>query len=109
MSSLTTRRRPDGTIAPAAPPVAGRRPGRPLLAAAITIYASLLVVGLAIPQSVVGALRDLPPGPWLDPVLRAAERIESELGRTGLPALFANAREAFHQATCGPPDSANPC
>lgn len=81
----------------------------PLGAAAVTVYATLLCLGLAIPGSVVGALRDAPPNALTLAALSAATAVEAGLETTGLPALFRSARDRFRAIACGAPDSANPC
>lgn len=93
---------------------AGERMGttarlRPLGATSVTIYATLLCLALAIPGSVVGALRDASPNPVTTRLLALATAIETGLDGTGLPPLYRAARERFRQISCGAPDSANPC
>lgn len=82
---------------------------RPLGAASVTIYATLICLGLAIPGSIVGALRDAPPSTLTAAALSLATRLEAGLEATGFPALYRAAKERFRQVSCGAPDSANPC
>lgn len=82
---------------------------RPLAAASVTIYATLLCLVLTTPGSVVGALRDASPNPVTIRLLALATAIETRLDGTGLPPLYRAAKERFRQISCGAPDSANPC
>lgn len=83
--------------------------GRPLRSAAVTIYGTLILLGLAIPGSVVGALQDGSPSPVKDAALAVAVRIQSAMEATGLPAVYEAAKARFRAISCGGPDSSNPC
>ncbi|MDB5589847.1 hypothetical protein [Enterovirga sp.] len=89
-------------------PVARPRP-HALRQAAVTIYVTLLLLGLLIPGSIVGALRERPPGPVTDVALALAEPIHAGLERLGVPALYGALKERFRAVSCGAPDSGNPC
>ena len=86
-----------------------RRRPHSLRAAAVTLYATLLLLGLAIPGSVVGALRERPPGPVTDAALAVAEPIQAGLERLGIPAVYSALKERFRGLSCGAPESGNPC
>lgn len=89
-------------------PVARPRPGA-LRRAAITLYATLLLLALLIPGGIVGALRERPPGPVTEAALAVAEPVLAGLERLGLPAAYGALRERFRALSCGAPDSGNPC
>ena len=80
-----------------------------LASAALTIYVTLLLLGLAVPGSVVSALQDAPRSAVTQRALEAAEQVEGVMDRTGLPAAFQSLRERFREISCGGPASANPC
>lgn len=87
-------------------------PGRrrhALRAASVTVYATLLLLALAIPGSVVGTLRERPPGPFTNAALAVAEPIQAGLERLGIPAIYATLKERFRGISCGSPESGNPC
>lgn len=91
-------------------PPAGPAPGRRALRqAALTLYGTLVLVGVAIPDAVVNALREAPPGVATAALLAAVEPAAGALEATGVPGVFRAARERFRQLSCGGPDSQNPC
>lgn len=85
-----------------------RRP-HALRAATVTIYATLALLALAIPGSIVGALRERPPGPFTNAALAVAEPVQAGLDRLGIPGLYAALKERFRALSCGAPESGNPC
>lgn len=89
-------------------PHPGRRP-HALRAAAVTLYLTLLLLALAIPGSVVDALRERPPGPVTNAALTVAEPIQAGLERLGVPALYTALKDRFRAVSCGAPESGNPC
>ncbi len=67
--------------------------------AAIVLYASLAILWLAIPQSVTNWSREYLPD-FVQPHATAfAETIETVANATRIPLLYAQARDAFQQAT----------
>jgi len=80
-------------VAPAAlmPPPAAK----PLRAAALVIYGTLALLALAIPQSLTNWLRDMNENPVEALALRGAEVLQSAAERTGVPAVYRHARDAF--------------
>lgn len=81
----------------------------PLRAAAITIYASFLLLALTIPGSIVGALRAAPRTFLTEALLVGAERVEAALDSLGVPAPYRIAKEYFREAACAGPETGNPC
>ena len=95
-----------------APPDPARPPaGRParLRTIALTLYGTLLLVGLAIPDAIVSALREARPNPATVALLSVAEPVAGAIEATGVPRLYRAARGRFRQLACGGPDSENPC
>lgn len=82
---------------------------RGLRRAGLTLYGTLLLVGLAAPHSLVAALREARPHLVAEAVLAAAEPAAGLIEATGVPGLFRAARERFRLLSCGAPDSENPC
>ena len=85
------------------------RRARPLRGAAITLYATFLLLTVAIPGSVVGALRDAPRSVLTNALLAGAERVEAALETLGVPHPYRIAKERFRNAACAGQESENPC
>lgn len=85
-----------------------RRAGR-LAAAAIVLYATLALLALAIPGSIVSTLRDAGPNAFTAVALPLAERWQARLEGIGLAGIYARAKARFRAIACGGPDSADPC
>jgi len=77
------------TITPAHPPP------RPLRTAAIVIYATLVLLVIAIPQSLANWLRDMKSSAVQEILLRGAEGLEDASRRTGIDAPYRRARALF--------------
>ena len=71
------------------------RPANPLRTAAIVIYATLVLLAVTIPQSVVNWLADMNANPVQETALRGAEVLENLSERTGVPTVYRHARAIF--------------
>jgi hypothetical protein len=76
---------------PGSPDTSARR----LRAAAVVIYATLFLLALAIPQSVVNWLADMNGNPVQETALRAAEVLQKVSQRTGVAVPYTRARAFF--------------
>jgi hypothetical protein len=78
-------------------------PGKPLVhplaASAVVIYATLLLLGLAVPSGLVNWARDMEPGTRQQAVLAAAQAIERFSIWAGINRPYELARAAFLAAT----------
>jgi hypothetical protein len=86
------------TSPPAALPPAATRPGRkarPLRTAAAVIYATLGLLAVAIPQSLVNRVRDINSGAIEEALLPAAEALQQASQRAGLTVPYQRARALF--------------
>lgn len=91
---------------PSAP--AASRPVR-LRGVALTLYGTLLLAGLAIPDAALSTLREARPSVVTATLLSVVEPVAGFMERTGVPGLYRAARDRFRQIACGAPDSENPC
>jgi hypothetical protein len=82
-----------------APPPPGAPIAHPLCAAAVVIYATLALLGLAIPRGLTNWARDMQPGPRQDAVLAAAQAIEAFSHWSRIDEPYRLAREFFLEAT----------
>jgi hypothetical protein len=71
------------------------RPASALRAAAIVIYATLMLLAVTIPQSVVNWLADMNANPVQDTALRGAEVLRNLSQRAGVAAVYQRARGIF--------------
>ena len=71
------------------------RPANPLRTAAIVIYATLVLLAVTIPQSVVNWLADMNANPVQETALRGAEVLGNLSQRTGVPTVYQRARAIF--------------
>ena len=71
-----------------------RRAGE-LRTAAIVIYATLALLAVSIPQSVVNWLADMNGNPVQEAALRGAEVLGNLSQRTGVPTVYQRARDIF--------------
>jgi hypothetical protein len=78
------------------------RSSSPLRTAAIVIYATLALLAVTIPQSLTNWLRDMNRNP--ETALRGAEVLQDLSERSGLPAIYRRARDAFIAASGAEPD-----
>ena len=71
----------------------------PLVASAAVIYATLALLGLAVPSGLVNWARDMEPGARQQAVLAAAQAIERFSSWAGINRPYELAREIFLAAT----------
>jgi hypothetical protein len=71
------------------------RPMGQLRTASIVIYATLALLAVTIPQSVVNWLADMNGNPVQDTALRGAEVLGNLSERTGVPTVYQRARAIF--------------
>jgi hypothetical protein len=71
------------------------RPMGQLHTAAIVIYATLMLLALTIPQSVVNWLADMNANPVQETALRGAEALRNLSQRSGIPTVYRRARDIF--------------
>ena len=71
------------------------RPASPLRTAAIVIYATLALLAVTIPQSVVNWLADMNANPVQETALRGAEALRNLSQRTGVATVYEHARAVF--------------
>ena len=72
-----------------------RRPANPLRTAAIVIYATLALLAVTIPQSVVNWLADMNANPVEETALRGAQLLRNLSERVGVAAVYQRARDIF--------------
>ena len=79
------------------PQIEGRepRPGNPVLGAALVVYATLLLLWVAIPGSVVAWVQGFDASPLQRGALVVAQAVESASDRIGLSAPYLRARAWF--------------
>jgi hypothetical protein len=71
------------------------RPASALRTTAIVIYATLALLAVTIPQSVVNWLADMNGNPVQETALRGAEVLGNLSERTGVPEVYQRARAIF--------------
>jgi hypothetical protein len=79
-------------------PEAVNQPGpqaRPLRAAAVVIYGTLVLLAIATPQGLVNWLRDMKSGEIQETLLRGAEAVQTMSQRTGVAVPYIRARALF--------------
>jgi hypothetical protein len=72
-----------------------QRPGSELRTAAIVIYATLMLLAVAIPQSVVNWLADMNGNPVEETALRGAAALRNLSQRAGVATVYQRARGIF--------------
>jgi hypothetical protein len=70
---------------------------RPVRTAAVVIYATLALLVLTIPQSLVNWLSDIEENPVQQVLLHAASGVQAASQAVGLDAPYRRARATFHQ------------
>jgi hypothetical protein len=71
------------------------RPASALRTAAIVIYATLMLLAVTIPQSVVNWLADMNANPVQDTALRGAEALRNLAQRSGVATVYQRGRGIF--------------
>lgn len=71
------------------------RPANPLRAIAIVLYATLVLLAVTIPQSVVNWLADMNANPVEETALRGAEVLRNLSARAGVATVYQRARGIF--------------
>jgi hypothetical protein len=71
------------------------RSSAPLRNAAIVIYATLALLAVTIPQSLVNWLRDMNGNAFEETLIRGAEGLQNASERTGLATAYKRARDLF--------------
>jgi hypothetical protein len=71
------------------------RPASALRTATIVIYATLMLLAVAIPQSVVNWLADMNANPVQETALRGAEVLRNLSQRAGVATVYQRARDIF--------------
>jgi len=80
------------------------RPASALRTTAIVIYATLMLLAVTIPQSVVNWLADMNGNPVEDTALRGAELLRNLSQRAGVAAVYQRARDIFIAISGAEPD-----
>jgi 4-amino-4-deoxy-L-arabinose transferase-like glycosyltransferase len=78
---------------------AGRPQARPLLTTSVVIYATLVLLALAVPRALVNWSKNFEPNPAQDVLLRGAQAVQSLSQRLHLDRPYARGRELFLQLT----------
>jgi hypothetical protein len=71
------------------------RPASALRTASIVIYATLMLLAVTIPQSVVNWLADMNANPVQETALRGAEVLRNLSQRAGVATVYQQARDIF--------------
>jgi hypothetical protein len=71
------------------------RPAGTPRTAAFVIYATLALLAVTIPQSVVNWLADMNANPVQETALRGAEALRNLSQRSGIPTVYRRARDIF--------------
>jgi len=71
------------------------RPANPLRSAAIVLYATLVLLAVTIPQSVVNWLADMNGNPVQETALRGAEVLRNLSQRAGVATVYQRGRDIF--------------
>jgi len=82
----------------------GPRPAGTLRTAAIVIYATLALLAVTIPQSVVNWLADMNGNPVEDTALRGAQLLLNLSQRAGVATVYQRARDIFIAISGAEPD-----
>ena len=82
----------------------GPRSNSALSTTAIVIYATLALLAVTIPQSVVNWLADMNGNPAEDTALRGAEILQNMSQRAGVAAVYQRARDIFIAVSGAEPD-----
>ena len=77
---------------------------KPLRAAALVIYGTLVLLALTIPQSLTNWLRDMNENPVEAVALRGADAWQAAAEKTRLPAVYRHARDVFIAVSGVEPD-----
>jgi hypothetical protein len=72
--------------------------------AAIVIYATLALLAVTIPQSVVNWLADMNGNPVVETALRGAEVLQNMSQRAGVATVYQRARDIFIAVSGAEPD-----
>ena len=80
------------------------RPANPLRAAAIVLYATLALLAVTIPQSVMNWLADMNGNPVQETALRGAEALRNLSQRAGVATVYQRARDIFIAISGAEPD-----
>ena len=81
-----------------------RRSANPLRAAAIILYATLMLLAVTIPQSVVNWLSDMNGNPVEETALRGAEALRNLSQRAGVATVYQRGRDIFIAISGAEPD-----
>jgi hypothetical protein len=80
------------------------RPASDLRTAAIVLYATLMLLAVTIPQSVVNWLADMNGNPVEDTALRGAQLLRNLSQRAGVATVYQRARDIFIAISGAEPD-----
>ena len=80
------------------------RPASALRTATIVIYATLMLLAVTIPQSVVNWLADMNANPVQETALRGAEVLRNLSQRAGVATVYQRARDIFIAISGAEPD-----
>lgn len=80
------------------------RPASALRTAAIVIYATLMLLAVTIPQSVVNWLADMNANPVQETALRGAEALRNLAQRSGVATVYQRGRDIFTAISGVEPD-----
>jgi hypothetical protein len=80
------------------------RPTGDLCTAAIVLYATLVLLAVTIPQSVVNWLADMNGNPVEDTALRGAEVLRNLSQRAGIATVYQRGRDIFIAISGAEPD-----
>lgn len=80
------------------------RPASALRTTAIVIYATLMLLAVTIPQSVVNWLADMNANPVQETALRGAEALRTLSQRAGVATAYRQARDIFFAISGVEPD-----
>ena len=80
------------------------RPANPQRSAAIVLYATLALLAVTIPQSVVNWLADMNSNPVEETALRGAQLLRNLSQGTGVAPVYQRARDVFIAISGAKPD-----
>jgi hypothetical protein len=78
---------------------AGRPQERPLATTSVVIYATLVLLAIAVPRGLVNWSRNFDPNPLQEVVLRFAQGVQSASRQLGLNWPYVRGRELFLRLT----------